>query len=479
MLTPFGKTTAPGAASTMDDGSAVPSFALVIVWSASQMHRVGDVAFFPFGQELVVARGDDETLAQFVRQRPGEISAFDPHEGFLTGNSISRRHLTVLATEEGLQIEHVGGCRTFVNGVERKSALLKPGDTVRFKGELVLLCVRRPRTLPGLRVLRVLQPYGEPDAAGIVGESPQAWCMRDQLATVAASDDHALIGGESGTGKELAVKAVRQQSPRANGPFVPHNASTFTTTLLASELFGNPVNYPNHGMLARKGLVGEADRGILFLDEIGDCPLDAQTELLRFLDHGEYHGVGESKTKRADVRVIGATNKEESAFRADFLARFRPHARVRLPPLRERREDIPLLIRHLLVQSARKSPKIFGRFVEKGQDGRLHPRISGRLVDHLVRHPLLTNYRALEGLVLKAANASRGDVVRMLAEDAKTTTSPREETAKGSVPSKAELESCLDRERGNVARAARVLGLGRTAMYRLMQKHGVKKPRGE
>jgi DNA-binding NtrC family response regulator len=133
---------------------------------------------------------------------------------------------------------------------------------------------------------RALHAYGGPDAHGIVGESPAAWDLREQLARAAATDDYVLIQGESGTGKELAAAVLHKGSKRAKGPFVAHNASNFTLSLLDSELYGNSANYPNPGMPARQGLFGSADRGTLFLDEVGECPLEVQAHLLRVLDAG-------------------------------------------------------------------------------------------------------------------------------------------------------------------------------------------------
>ncbi len=147
----------------------------------------------------------------------------------------------------------VGRCRTFFNGVEKPSATLVPGETVMLRDELVLLCVLRPRMLPELRGVSKLQPFGEADAHGIVGESPEAWELRDQLALAARTNDHVLLRGESGTAKELAAAVIVEQSPRAAGPRVSHNASSFSPALVTSELFGNPADYPNPGTPARKG----------------------------------------------------------------------------------------------------------------------------------------------------------------------------------------------------------------------------------
>jgi len=141
--------------------------------------------------------------------------------------------------------------------------------------------------------------------------------MRAELARAAGGASHVLLQGESGTGKELAAGVIHHRSSRAKGPFVSRNASAFTSTLIASELFGNPANYPNPGMPARKGLLGTADGGTLFLDEIGDCPLDAQAQLLRVMDQGEYQPVGEAVARRVFAcRPCGSDGKTSRCSRA-------------------------------------------------------------------------------------------------------------------------------------------------------------------
>jgi two-component system response regulator AtoC len=216
--------------------------------------------------------------------------------------------------------------------------------------------------------------------------------------------------------------------------------------------------------------------------------LSRRTQLLRVMDRGECQPVGASRPGRVDVRFVGATNHDES-FRNDFVARF--VARVRVPPLRERREDIPLLIRHLLLQRARREPAL-ERFLERRPDGRMWPRLSGRLVDHLVRQPLPANVRELEGFLVRAVNASTDgkDKVRLAPEDETSTPTrppaapaarverePRGQAAQGpGDPSREQVVACLERERGNVARAARGLGLQRNKLYRLMESYGIERP---
>ena len=483
-MTTFGQTTAPGADTTARSAGDASSLALVIVGSASQPHRVGEVAFFPLGVRLFVGRGDAEVdkFAHFVPQRPGEVPAVDLRQDVLGGATLSRRQLAVLNTGDALEVERVGGCRTYFNGQERPNAILRAGDTVMFRNEAVLLCVSRPRALPALSPARELHAFGEPDADGIVGESPAVWRMREELARAARGQSHVLIQGDSGTGKEMAAAVIHEMSSRAGEPFVSRNASAFTSSLIASELFGNPPNYPNPGMPARKGLLGTADRGTLFLDEIGDCPLDVQAQLLRVMDQGEYQAVGEAVARRVDVRFVGATNRDESLFRPDFLARFL--ARVRLPPLRERREDIPLLARHFLLRHIGQSPELRERFCREGLGGRLEPNVSARLIDELVRRPLPLNARELHALLLQAVDTSPGDELQLPTSTATTTTPPeppaspaarpgRDSARPPGAPSREDIMACLEREDGKVARAARRLGVDRTALYRLMKSYGI------
>ena len=457
--------------------------ALVIAWSASQPHRVGEVALLPFGERLLIGREDveGEFLAWFARQRPGPAPAAGARGEPLECDAISREQLAVRAVGTKLQLEKLGRCPTFVNGVEiDSSATLVPGDTVLLQGELVLLVVLRPRTLAGPSDAGELHRYGDPDDDGIVGESPAAWSLRAELAEVAPTDDHVLLKGESGTGKELAAAVIHRRSKRAKGPLIACNAAAVPSTLLASELFGNLANYPNAGTPARKGLVGTAHRGTLFLDEIGEMPRDDQAQLLRVLDEGEYRPVGESKSRRADIRVVGATNQGDSRFRDDFQARFQ--TRVRLPPLRERREDIPLLVRHLLLERAGKYPALADRLLVKTSNGRLEPRISAWLVDHLVRHPLPTNVRQLRTILIDAIHQSPPDKLTLPAELASAppaapapappaADAPSERAA----PSKQDVEAHLQREGWNVARVARILNLSRGALYRLMEAYGIER----
>ena len=328
------------------------------------------------------------------------------------------------------------------------------------------------------------------DEFGIAGESEAANRLRAQVESAAKGNDPVLIDGESGTGKELVAAAIHRRSSRGNVPWVPRNSAIFTSTLVQSELFGNPAGYPNPGTPARPGLLGEAHRRTLFLDEIGECPRDVQAQLLRFMEVGEYQLQGEAVARRVDVRFLGATNKDDSVFRADFLARFKK--RVRLLPLRERREDIALILRHLLVLRAQGDAELQKRFFRRGIDGRLEPRVSDTLVDELVRHPLPTNVRQLELLLNEAIEWSEngeGNELRLPKRGFNGATAPavkpagrgangvQGDAAPAGSMGREELVAWLEKEEGNVARVARRTGMKRTALYRLMERFGIKRER--
>jgi DNA-binding NtrC family response regulator len=287
---------------------------------------------------------------------------------------------------------------------------------------------------------------------------------------VAKSNDPVLITGESGSGKELVALGIHLGSSRAKGPFVARNIANFPDSLLASELFGNIKNYPNPNTPARNGAIGEADHGTAFLDEIGECSIAAQTALLRLLDKNEIEPLGAGTPRIVDVRLIAATNRPVSALKHDLAPRL--IARVSVPPLRERPEDIPLLVRHWLLRRARETPEDARRFIYAGPSGRPEARVSAHLIDYLVSQPFPLNVRELYALLLLAIHASPGDKVKLPALPSMATT-PAAATP-GSL-GKAEIEAWLARTGGNVAKAARLLKLDRNALGRRMDAYGIKR----
>src|ERR1700722_13456117 len=236
----------------------------------------------------------------------------------------------------------------------------------------------------------------------IIGQSRVVREVLGRIVRIAPTDAIVLITGESGTGKELVAKAIHANSKRATRPFVPVNCAAITETLLESELFGHAKGSFTGAVSARKGLFEEAEGGTFFFDEIAETPVIFQAKLLRAIQEKEIRRVGENKPLQVDVRVIAATNQDlleaiaEKRFRQDLYYRLNV-ARFQLPPLRERREDIPELL---------------GFFVEKynkkmGRGVRLHDGV----LDALNRYDFPGNIRELEHMVEQAIALVQGNVV--------------------------------------------------------------------
>jgi two-component system nitrogen regulation response regulator GlnG/two-component system response regulator HydG len=456
---------------------------LVIAWSLEEPDRIGEAAALPGPR--VLGRGgaqasDGAPRVAFHRMRPSSSVATPP----LDAPRVSRLQLELVPVPaQKLHVTSVGKCPMLVNGEEVEQATLEPGDTLTLRNALVLLLVRRPRTLPALRAYPESSfPFGGPDPHGIVGESPAAWELRDELALAARSGLHVLLRGESGVGKELAARAVHGLSSRADRPFVSRNAATFPEGLVDAELFGTVKNYPNAGSPERPGLIGEADGATLFLDEIGELPAHLQAHLLRVLDQGgEYQRLGEARVRRSDLRFIAATNRPLDQLKHDFAARFT--GRITIPGLGDRRDDLPLLIRHVLLKAARSTDYVRSRFFERRGGDLAEPRVAPDLVEALLRHAYTHHLRELERLVWTAITTSRDDYVGFTPEVRAElrTDGPEAPGDAGAsdapAPDAAAVTAALEASRGNVTRAAARLGLkNRFALYRLLKKLGIEAP---
>jgi len=368
--------------------------ALAVVWSRAP--RVGEVFLLAQRGALFIGRGtrltaSDPRHLRPVQQRPGGNVACKP----LSSPRLSREQLRLQPLDGSHTVTNHGRLPLSVNGHTVERARLTPGDVLQLGSELVLLYQHRPARLPEGAPLHT---FGQPDADGIVGEGPAAWALRRSLRRVAGRAAPVLLLGESGTGKELAAQAVHRLSGRA-GVLAARSAATFPEGLVDAELFGNIRDYPNPGMPARPGLVGEAHGGTLFLDELGELPPAMQARLLRLLDDGDYHRLGESAARRADIRFLAATNRAPEVLKRDLLARL--SQRILLPGLGERPEDIPLLLAHLLRTAGSAQADRFLR-----DDGSV--RITPALLSALLTHRYTTHVRELRRLLWAAIDGSRG-----------------------------------------------------------------------
>lgn len=449
---------------------APDKLALVCVWS-SEPGRVGEVLgpFSP-GSSLVFGRTegeDDQARVTFVRQRPDTTEQAAPlHNPYL-----SRSQLRIRSDRDTLYVENLGK-RALLDpdGAERDKVTLSPGQCIEVRGQLVLLCAKRPDEIPKLRSIKSKKfpSFGEADDFGFVGESPVAWAVRDRAAFVAGTGVHVLLLGESGTGKEVIAQAIHAQSSRAQKRMVSRNAATLPTGIIDAELFGNIANYPNPGTPDRPGLIGEADGSTLFLDEIGELPEEMQTRLLRVLDdRGEYQKLGEAKRRTSDLRFIGATNRPKEALKHDLAARLR--LTVELPGLGERREDIMLVARFLLRRIARDGSSVADRFCDKGE-----PRFSSALARALVMHEYSTHVRELDALLWRAIESSKGDTLELTEEVEQALDTPKEGKTNPQDLTADDVRAALARAGGSREKAWRDLGLAnRHVLKRLIKKLGI------
>ncbi len=254
------------------------------------------------------------------------------------------------------------------------------------------------------RRVRSMEDAPEREARGkFIGRSPAMQEIFKTIGRVAASDATVMIYGESGTGKEMAANALHAYSPRRAAPFVKVSCASFVETLLESELFGHEKGAFTHAITQRKGRFETANKGTIFLDEIGEMSLNTQKKLLRVLQEREFERVGSSLTIKVDVRVVAATNRDlqqdvaEGRFREDLYYRLNVIT-LTMPPLRDRREDIPLLVEHFL-DKHRLDPK-------SGP-----ARISEEAMEALMQHSWPGNVRDLENTIERAVVLSRGGVI--------------------------------------------------------------------
>jgi DNA-binding NtrC family response regulator len=311
---------------------------------------------------------------------------------------------------------------------------------------------------------RALRKEGVPD---LIAESTAMQRVLRLMERVGPADANVLVLGEHGTGKEVVARGLHAASPRGDRAFIAVNLGGIPDGLFESELFGHVKGAFTDAKADRVGRFELADGGTLFLDEIANLPLPQQAKLLRVLETGEFERVGASQTRRADARVISATNADvhgevtAGRFREDLLFRLNT-VEIRLPPLRERREDLPLLAAHFLRRYATRYRKAATAFAPDA-------------LEALLRHPWPGNVRELDHTVERAVLLAEGDQIR--GRDL-ALTAGRDGAASLDELSLEEVErvliqKALTRAGGNVSEAARALGLSRSALYRRLQRHGL------
>jgi len=359
----------------------------------------------------------------------------------------------------GLAVEAMrGGARDFVQKPWENDRLL---TIVKTQVDLSN-AIRR-----GLRLEaenRLLRAEGVP---ALIAESPAMQPVLQMISRVGPSDANVLITGEPGTGKEVVAKTLFAISSRSAKPMVTVNAGGLAEGVFESELFGHVKGAFTDAKTDRVGRFELADGGTLFLDEIANVPMNLQAKMLRVLEVGEMERVGSSRTKRVDVRVISATNANLEAevqaghFRQDLLFRLNT-IEIHLPPLRERREDIPLLGAHFLATHAQRYRKRIGGF----------DRAALQL---MLEHPWQGNVRELNHVIERAVLMAQDSQIKPadLALRSGREGSPRLEDMSIEEVEAFLIKKALARHNGNVSHAANALGLSRSALYRRLQRYGM------
>ncbi|HEY8040087.1 MAG TPA: sigma 54-interacting transcriptional regulator [Polyangiaceae bacterium] len=439
---------------------------------SGQSRQPGQVGAGGIGVSVVVLSGAQRGATVPLRGKVRVGKAPD-NDLVLPGDTVSRQHCELSRVAGGVRIRDLGSTNgTFVESARITDAVTPVGTVFRV-GDSVELALR-----PDLEVLDV-EPYPDPELEGVIGPSVAMRRIFRVLDGIAKTDATVLLQGETGTGKEVLARAVARRSLRPE-PFVVVDCGAVTPTLIQSELFGHERGAFTGAVAQRRGAFESADGGTIFLDEIGELPLDVQPMLLRILEAREFRRVGGNQTLHVDVRVIAATSRDlerevsGGKFREDLYFRLAV-VPVRIPPLRARREDIPALVQHILART-------------KGA-GALAP--SGRTMEWLLQHDWPGNVRELRNLLERAAYmsvAAGSREILLPALPPAGSADPGEELFRFSLSesyreARARVEDEFERRyvawllakhHGNLSAAARAVQMDRKHLHVLARKHGLR-----
>jgi two-component system response regulator AtoC len=374
--------------------------------------------------------------------------------------------------------------------------ITKPWDAKEVRGVLQYAIERYALKFENKRLAAQLSEYtgylnqqlhGEFDFGNIIGESAPLREVLSKVEQVAPTASTVLLRGETGTGKELVAHAIHINSPREAKPFVRVNCAALAPGVLESELFGHEKGSFTGAVERRRGRFELADGGTLFLDEVGDLPMEVQIKLLRTLQERELERVGGNETIKVDVRVVSATNRnlekmiEDGEFREDLYYRLNVFP-INLPPLRDRLDDLPVLVSHFVGKFAR-------------QMGVPPTAATGEAMTKLREYNWPGNVRELENIIERAMILAKGAPVAASHLDFGRRATPANQS--GGVPAPApsqpqgladdgkslaerlldserkEIVAAVDKSRGNIASAARILGINRSTLYYRLRKHGL------
>jgi DNA-binding NtrC family response regulator len=428
---------------------------------------------------LEVTSGVDQGLSERFEGRQITIGTSPDNDFVLDDPVVSRFHARIEVSDEGYALVDTDSKNgTWVGGLRLEKVFLDDGATFRV-GETDIKFATSSEEVE-------VRFSGRDKFGNLLGKSLEMREIFAMLERVAPTDATVLIEGESGTGKELVAEAIHTQSPRSDGPFIVVDCSAIPRELIESELFGHKKGAFTGATGERKGAFLAADGGTIFLDELGELPIDLQPKLLRALEKREVKPVGSNETLKTDVRIVAATNRnlihevKEGNFREDLYYRFAV-IRIQLPPLRERTEDVPLLVEHFLKSAS-------------DMAGRDDIDISYKTMEKLKRHRWPGNVRELKNFVERAVLLTQGGEIetRFLGANALQTES-RADPEQGAAPMAEQAieegmpfkdaknrlieefevaywSNLLERTGGNVSKAARIAGVHRKSVEYILKK---------
>jgi DNA-binding NtrC family response regulator len=386
-------------------------------------------------------------------RRPTFVGSSSDNDVVLDDPSVSRWHCRLLPGRAGFEVEDLVSTNgTFVNGVRVARSAIPVGSELRLG-----------RTVAHLLAAEAVAAEEPPTFAGLVGQSPPMLALYQRISRLAAERDPVLLFGETGTGKELVARALHACGPRRDRPFVALNCGALPRELVESEMFGHERGAFSGAIRERRGLFEEADGGTLFLDEVAELSPEIQSKLLRFLESGEVRRVGSNRPRCVDVRVVAACNRslwemvQAGRFRLDLFHRLSV-IELRLPPLRERLEDLPSLVQHFL----------------GGAGG------SGKVVDaaamaRLLEHTWPGNVRELRNVLRRASLRAEGAVIgrEHLELDREAPFAGQAPCASLADIERRAIQIALNRNRGNKAAACRELGIARSTFFEKLRRYGL------
>jgi len=406
------------------------------------------------GARLVVMRGPDKGRALRLARDEVVVGSGPLADLQLSDDTVSRNHFALRSGPDGYTITDLESSNgTFVEGRRVRAAWVEPGDKIEIgRTRLRLEAQREPLDV----TLSSAEAFG-----GFLGRSTAARRVIALVEQIAGEDVAVLLLGETGTGKDTIAESIHEASPRKKGPFVVVDCGAIAPTLIESELFGHEKGAFTGAHAARAGAFREAHGGTLFLDEVGELPKELQPKLLRALERHEVKPLGAAQPTRVDVRVIAATHRDlrldmnRGLFREDLYYRLNVVS-VRVPPLRDRPDDIPMLATH------------FWRQIVGDESAEL----PADFLEPLLRHHWPGNVRELRNRVERAAMLDGRPVITGVE-------APADEsfhTAKQVVVDRFErafLSALLAKTGGNISEASRRAQLDRVYLRRLLRKHGL------